>query len=100
MGMERPSLLDETDFAVIGSRPGRSERRPDRMNRVKLAVAAVLFAAAGIAISYPYWKPDGTGQKERVVAAAERTAEDEAEFNRQQHDTQVVLQQGGVRGSE
>ncbi|MFG0283018.1 MAG: hypothetical protein ACF8R7_01225 [Phycisphaerales bacterium JB039] len=65
---------------------------------MKLALAALLFAAAGIAISYPYWKPDGIVKQEG--AEAKLAADDEAEFHRQERDRALVLQRGGVTGTE
>jgi hypothetical protein len=90
---ERPSLLDDADLAAIGSKSERSGAEPDRTNMMKLGLAAVLLAAAGIAISYPYWKPDGSVRMKETTAA-ELTPELEAEFKRQERDLEVALKQG------
>lgn len=96
---QRPSLLDEGDFAAIGSgkksRGGGGGGNVDKSKMIKIGVLVGVTALAALVYAWPYIRPESppVGSDGKPIVH-EETEEDRQEFERQKKRMELEVEQG------
>jgi len=96
---QRPSLLDEGDFAAIGSgkksRSGGGGGEMDKSKMIKIGVLVGVAALAALVYAWPHIRPEPTpvGSDGKPIVH-EETEEDRQEFQRQKERMELEVEQG------
>ena len=93
---QRPSLLDEGDFAAIGTKKSSGGGGGgDKSKIIKFAVLAGVLAIAGLVWAWPYLRPPPVVRDDDGNPIVhEETEEDRQEFERQQRQIQMDVESG------
>lgn len=96
---QRPSLLDDGDFAAIGSgkkvRGGRGGGDMDTSKMIKIGVLVAVVALAAVVYGWRYIVPESppVGRDGQPIVH-EETEEDREEFERQKKRIELEVEQG------
>jgi hypothetical protein len=95
---QRPSLLDDADFSAIGTGKkagGGGGGGSDKSKMIKIGVLVGVLALAGIVWGWRYIVPEKppVGRDGKPIIHVE-TEEDRQEFERQQQQIQLEVEQG------
>ncbi|MFG0283019.1 MAG: hypothetical protein ACF8R7_01230 [Phycisphaerales bacterium JB039] len=94
---QRPSLLDEGDFASIGTKKGQGGGGGggDKSKIIKIAVLVGVLAIAGLVWAWPHLRPAPVVRDSKGNPIVhEETEEDRQEFERQQRQIQMDVESG------
>lgn len=95
---QRPSLLDDSDFSSIGTgKKGRGGGGggADKSKLIKIGVLVGVLALAALVWARPWnWGPQVVKDKDGNPIVHQETEEDRQEFERQQRQIELEVEQG------